>query len=64
MNHISRPTLDKTSFRIDWEKIIGFRNIVAHEYFNIDYTIVYKIAIENVPVLKESVSDLIRQLES
>ena len=64
INHISKSTLERTSVKIDWDKIIGFRNIVAHEYFRIDYTIVFKIATENIHSLSEAILDLISQLES
>jgi uncharacterized protein with HEPN domain len=63
-NHISKTTFQKTPLKMDWDKIIGFRNIVVHEYFRVDYTIVYKIAKESVPALNEAVLDLISQLES
>ncbi|MBS1623223.1 MAG: DUF86 domain-containing protein [Bacteroidetes bacterium] len=63
-NHISAETLDKVTVPVEWEKIRGFRNLVAHEYFRIDYTIVYKIATESIERLENVILDLIQQLES
>jgi uncharacterized protein with HEPN domain len=34
---------------IPWRRMIGLRNIVAHQYFGIDETVIWKIATEDVP---------------
>ena len=36
---------------IPWRKIIGQRNILAHEYGQIDHALLYKTAVEDIPVL-------------
>lgn len=41
---------------IPWRRIIGLRNILAHEYGRVDYEMLYKSAAEDVP-------ELIRLLE-
>ncbi len=46
---------------IDWHKIRGFRNIVAHNYFGIDAEEVWEIIQNHLPKLKD---DLIKILES
>ena len=38
---------------IKWKEINGFRNISIHEYFGIDNQIVWQIAKDDLPVLKE-----------
>ncbi len=38
---------------IPWKKIIGFRNIVIHEYFSVDVSNVWYISKEQLPGLKE-----------
>lgn len=38
-----------------WRKIIGLRNIISHEYANIDYDIIWTIIEKYLPSLKESV---------
>lgn len=40
--------------------IIGFRNILAHGYAELDHTKVYNIAIVNVPALLEAVQDALK----
>ncbi len=34
---------------IPWEEMYRFRNIILHEYFGIDYSIVWKIVTEELP---------------
>ena len=40
---------------IEWRRIIGFRNRIIHEYFGINYEMVWKIKEENVPELADFV---------
>ena len=42
--------------QIEWEKLRGFRNRIVHDYFGIDYEIVWSI-------LSEDLEELIFQLE-
>lgn len=41
---------------IQWKSINGFRNISIHEYFGVDNRIVWEIAQNDLPVLKEQFS--------
>ena len=40
---------------IEWEDIVGFRNIAVHEYFSILWQIVWNTAIEDVPELRKKI---------
>ncbi|OSZ82637.1 hypothetical protein CAP35_05055 [Chitinophagaceae bacterium IBVUCB1] len=42
-NHISTE-LKERSTEIEWNKIISLRNIVVHEYFGINYHIIWEAA--------------------
>jgi uncharacterized protein with HEPN domain len=44
---------------IEWEDIIGFRNIAVHEYFAILWEIVWNTALQDVPDLKIKVQIII-----
>jgi len=44
---------------IEWIKIKGFRNIVAHDYFGIDAEEVWQIIINKIPGLKSEIQKLI-----
>jgi uncharacterized protein with HEPN domain len=48
---------DHTS--IEWIKIKGFRNIVAHDYFGIDAEEVWQIIKDKIPRLKSEIQKLI-----
>ncbi|MFA4843644.1 MAG: DUF86 domain-containing protein [Candidatus Margulisiibacteriota bacterium] len=39
---------------IEWKKIAGLRNIIAHEYFGIDVVIVWDIIKTKLPELKKA----------
>lgn len=41
--------------QIPWRKIIGLRNIISHEYANIDYDIIWVVITKHLPPLKESI---------
>lgn len=45
----------------DAQRIIGFRNILAHGYDVIDYAIVWDIVTNHLPILKTEVEDLLTQ---
>lgn len=36
---------------IDWHKIRGFRNRIVHDYFGIDYAIVWEVKNNYLPIL-------------
>jgi uncharacterized protein with HEPN domain len=48
------PTL-----KIEWHKIRGFRNLIAHDYFGIDVEEVWDIIKNKIPELKEFVKNFV-----
>ncbi len=48
----------ETSKYIDWFKVKGFRNIIAHNYFGIDAEEVWQILNSNLPSLKDNLERL------
>ena len=34
---------------VPWKKMIGLRNLISHEYFGIDYEMIWTIAKDNLP---------------
>lgn len=38
---------------VEWRKIVGLRNNIAHEYGNIDADILWKVVTKNIPELEE-----------
>ena len=61
VSHIN-ASLKKQYDYVEWQKIKGTRNIIAHEYFGIDYEIVWEIAKNNLPRLKEQVKAILNEL--
>jgi uncharacterized protein with HEPN domain len=47
--------------QIDWHKIRGFRNIVAHDYFGIDAEEVWQIIKTHLPKLENDLHAILKQ---
>ena len=45
---------------IPWRKMYGLRNLIAHEYFGIDYEMIWEIAKNNLP---KNLTDLSKIIE-
>ncbi|OGP98873.1 MAG: hypothetical protein A2026_12395 [Deltaproteobacteria bacterium RBG_19FT_COMBO_46_12] len=44
---------------IEWEDIIGFRNIAIHAYFAVDWSTVWVAATEETSELKHKITDIL-----
>ena len=50
---------------IPWKKkIVGFRNILVHEYYNVDLDNTWHIIDKQLPVLKKQVYILLKEIKS
>lgn len=58
--HIPQEIRDKYQ-AVEWTKISDFRNVLAHEYFGIDYEIMWDVIKNKLPGLKAQVSSIIDQ---
>ena len=47
---------------VEWADIVAFRNIAVHEYFAVDWQIVWVTATEDVPMLREKIGHLLQRL--
>jgi len=48
---------------IEWRRIRGFRNRIIHEYFGIDYRLVWNIKEENLQELIDFIEQAIEELK-
>jgi uncharacterized protein with HEPN domain len=46
---------------VDWRDIVGFRNIAVHEYFAVDWSIVWVTATQDVPGLRREVARILTE---
>lgn len=46
---------------VDWNKLRGFRNRIVHDYFGIDYQIVWTIIEEDITPLIKSIEKIIEK---
>ena len=47
---------------VPWKEIVALRNILVHEYFGIDYEIIWNILIKDLPNIKPKIERLIKKL--
>jgi len=47
------------SQQINWQKIYGLRNIIAHHYFGINVDLVWQIIRQDLPILKADLDKLL-----
>lgn len=45
---------------VEWLKIKGFRNLVAHDYFGIDAEEVWQIVKNDLPALKKNIKRILK----
>jgi len=45
---------------IEWRKIIAIRNRVVHEYFGVDYEIIWHIIINNLQDLRNQLENILK----
>jgi len=45
----------------DWKGIVGLRNRIAHEYFDISLSIVWHIVMKELPTLEDQMKEILEQ---
>ncbi len=62
-NHISEEILYKKNESSPWRKIIATRNMIAHEYFRVDYEVLFDIVTNEIIPLKKDIQTILENLE-
>jgi len=60
VDKLSEELKDATSSQLDWFRIKGFRNILAHNYFGVDAEEVWQVINNNLPQLKTELEKIIK----
>lgn len=47
---------------IPWKDMAGMRDVMIHQYFGIDYNIVWKTATQKLPLLKKQIERIIQEI--
>ena len=57
------PELRAAHPEIPWPQIVGFRNVVIHEYFGIDLQLVWEIVAEHIATLGAQLNSVLASLD-
>ncbi len=47
---------------VPWKEIAGIRDIIVHGYFGITLAMIWKTAVEDIPALKQQITDILDSL--
>jgi uncharacterized protein with HEPN domain len=62
-NHISEEVLYNSKTSSPWRKIISTRNMISHEYFRIDASLLFQIATKEMIPLKNDIQIILENLD-
>jgi uncharacterized protein with HEPN domain len=48
---------------IDWKAIAGLRNVLVHDYFNVDFELVWRIVQRDLPTLESALRALLADMQ-
>jgi uncharacterized protein with HEPN domain len=57
------PQIRARAQDIDWKRVAGLRDVIAHQYFAVDLVTVWEIIQTKIGPLQETMKSLLKQLE-
>lgn len=59
------PTKIRSEFKeIPWKDAVGLRNKVIHEYFDVNFPVIWRTAKEDIPLLEKQINRVLKSLGS
>jgi uncharacterized protein with HEPN domain len=52
-------SFQKKHHEVPWADIVAFRNFIVHEYFGLDWEIVWEAATQDVPLLRRQIAAIL-----
>ena len=49
---------------IPWAEIISTRHVIAHDYFDLDYEIIWSIIVQDIPLLKRELELILKEINN
>ncbi len=59
----TNPEILQRHPEIEWNKVIGLRDVISHNYMFVDEGVIFSICKDKIPKLKEAVIQIIIELE-
>lgn len=52
------PALRRTIMNVPWKEMAGLRDVLIHDYFGVDLTIVWNVVIQELPKIHQQLKDI------
>ncbi len=54
--------IKEQNMQVNWQKIYGLRNIIAHHYFGINVDIIWQIIHDELPTLNDELGKMVKNI--
>lgn len=61
--NIITPETKEIFTDLEWKQIIGMRHILVHEYFGVDFDLIWQVIIDDLPALKAKILNVIDTIQ-